>query len=183
VIEDRATILERMTKALAGSGDMEVMRALGGAEAAPGRLPAATVRQLRGVVDQGLGGASAIAELGAKLTQLQAVTNQNSYDQARGALAALVARLNSVRRWRLNERNEERVAEAALLMHLQPACPTCRGRRYLAVEGQAAYICQPCGGSGQRPYPRRFKEEISATLNVLGLIQGLAERAVARRMA
>lgn len=183
--EERASVLERMTSAIAGSGDVEVMGALGAAQVAAGRLSSAEAHQLQGVVDNGVGGMALVATVGRGLTALQARTTQISYDQARACLKALVSRLNKARRWGLNERNEERVAEGSLLMHLQPTCQHCRGRRYELVPGTSTVgdrMCRPCGGTGQRPYPKRFREQIAATLNVMSLIQGIAERAVAREM-
>lgn len=180
------SVLERMTAALAGSPDMEVMGALGMAQIATGRIPPAEARQLRGLVDNGTGGMALVAAIGRGLTALQTGATQASYDDARELLAALVARLNRLRRWGLHDRNERRVAEGALLMHLHPSCPHCHGRRYELTPGTDTVgerTCRPCGATGQRPYPKRFKDEIAAVLSILGLIQGLAERAVAREMA
>lgn len=182
---ERASILERMTSAMAGSGDIEVMGALGAAQVASGRLNAGDARQLAGVFGNGIGGMALVATVGRSLTALQARTVQGTYDTAKEAMTALVQRLNVKRRWRLNERNEERVAESALLMHLHPSCPHCHGRRYELLPGTSTVgnrICRPCGGTGQRPYPKRFQEEVAATMNVLGLVQGLAERAVAKEL-
>lgn len=182
---ERASVLERMSAALSGRGDVEVMGALGAAQIAAGRMPAAQARQLAGVVDDGVGGMALAVAVGRHLTALQVTASQLTYGQAKAALVELVTRLDKARRWALGERNVERVAEGSLLMHLQPSCPHCRGRRYELAPGTthtSERICQPCGGTGQRPYPKRFRDEIAATLNVLGLIQGLAERAVAREM-
>lgn len=183
--DDRASVLERMTTALAGSGDVAVMGALGAAQVSPGLIPAAAARALHGVVENGVGGMAMLAAVGKRLTELQARTSQVTYDQARESLQGLVAALNRARRWRLTDRNVRRVAEGSLLMHLHPTCPHCRGRGYELVPGAPTVserVCQPCGGNGQRPYPKRFREEIAATLSVLGLIQGLTERAVAKEM-
>lgn len=187
MIEERASVLERITSALAGSGDVEVMGALGAAQVTPGRLTSSDKRQLGRIVEgaDGIGGLALISAVGRHLTALQATTTQLTYDQAKRALMELVARLCKTRRWGLTERNVERVAEGSLLMHLHPTCQCCRGRRYELIPDTphtSQIVCPSCEGTGQRPYPRRFREEISATLNVLGLIQGLTERAVAREL-
>lgn len=176
---ERATVLERMTAALSGSPDMEVMGAMGMAQIASGRIPEAEAQQLRGLVANGPGGLAMVAAIGRGLTALQSRATQETYDGARDLLTQLVARLNTLRRWKLNDRNERRVAEGALLMHLYPSCPHCHGQKR---EDLPEAVCPSCVGTGQRPYPRRFKDEIAATLSTMGLIQGLSERAVAKEM-
>lgn len=183
--DERASVLERMTSALSGGSDMEVMGALGAAQVSPGRLPAAHARQLAGVVHNGVGGLAIVSAIGKRLTALQAAASQLTYDQAKGALLDLVARLAKARRWALTQRQVERVAESSLLMHLHPICQCCHGRRYELIPGTphtGQIVCPACAGTGQRPYPQRFRDEIAATLTVLGLIQGLTERAVAREL-
>lgn len=186
MIEERVSVLERMTAALAGSGDVACAGAIGAAQTAPGRLSPAHAKQLHGVVENGVGGMALVTTVGRGLTALQAQTNQTTYDHAKAALVALVTGLNKARRWALSERNVERVAEGSLLMHIHPSCPECRGRGRALLPGTSyvdmSQCCTACGGTGQRPYPKRFQEQIAATLNIVGLLQSLAEQAVTKEL-
>lgn len=185
MIEERADVLERLTTALGGSGDMEVMRALGGAEITPGRLPSRELEEIFGVDRRSVGGIAAAAAIGAQLTRLQSTVTQLSYDQARESISAIVRRLNERRRWSLTEEQVRRVAESALLMHLHPTCTHCHGRREETVPDAphtSGEPCGHCGGTGQRPYPRRNRDKVEAVLRVIGDIQAFMERAVARRL-
>lgn len=179
--EERASVLERMTSAMGGGGDSEIVAALGMAQIAAGRLPGGVSRALAGIVGQGAGAECLVASIGVGLTRLQASATQLTFDQARAGIISLVTRLNESRRWRLTDSAIVRVAEGSLLMHLHPTCTACHGRGH--VPGTPTEACASCGGTGQRPYPRRNADEVKSTLHVLGLIQGLTERAVARRIS
>lgn len=180
---DRATVLERLTLAAGGRGDIEVVRALGGAEAAIGLVPRELERVL-GISRRSVGGLAAVTEVGAQLTRLQAETGLPA-EQALESIRVLTARLNMVRGWRLSEQQIQRVARCSLQLHRDPTCPHCQGRRYElqpGVPSVSARICRPCSGTGQRPYPKRHGDKVEAVMNVLGWIQGVMEKAVARRL-
>lgn len=181
--DERASVLERLSTAMAAGGDADVVGALGMAQALAGATGAGGAPRDLASVASSRGEINAI---GAHLTRLQAAASHLGYAQALASIRALVDRLNVARRWQLTEPQADRVAHNALLLHVSPACPACQGRRYELIPGTphtSERHCQQCGGTGQRPYPRRNGEQVRAVLNVLGWIQGLMERAVTRRMA
>jgi hypothetical protein len=181
---ERASTLEQISSAMVDESSRDWVAALGMAQVARGDIRPHEAKLLEGVVDRGLGSQALITALGAHLTRLQTVANQLTYDKACESIAAVVRRLNAVRRWALDDRQIRRVAESALLLHLHPTCTSCHGRQYEAIP-QTPHLskieCPACRGTGLRPMPRRNAEEVAYVLNVLGLIQGLTERAVARK--
>jgi hypothetical protein len=185
VSDERASVLERLSSAMAGGGDPDVVAALGLAQAASGDIGARNARGL-GLVAAGIGSPAQISAIGAHLTRLQAAASQLSFAQAAASISALVDRLNDSRRWGLSEAQVERIAHNALLLHLNPVCPACEGRKFELIPGTphvGERRCNFCHGTGQRPYPRRHGEKVQAVMSVLGWIQGLMEKAVARRIA
>lgn len=183
---DRTSTLERVSSAMNGSESSDWLAALALAQISTGEVRGGELKLLAGVVDRGMGAQSSINAVGAHLTRLQTTTSQLSYLQARDSLAGLVRRLNQVRHWRLSDKHVVRVAESTLLMHLHPKCPHCHGQAYELVDGapyqDESRPCDHCGGTGNRRMPKRHADEVAYVLNVLGLIQGLTERAVERRM-
>lgn len=184
MITERASALEHISSAVTGEGERDWVGALAMAQLAPGRIGAAEARALRGVVDPGVGSQAAVTALGIHLARLQQAGDQITYDQACRAMAGMVLRLNVARRWGLTKRQAERVAEAALLLHLHPKCGHCRGRQFEPIPDTPSLSkieCPACGGTGNRPIPKKNHDEIASTLHVLQLILGMTEQAAARR--
>jgi hypothetical protein len=185
-MRDQASILEHVASAMNGSDNSDWLGALAMAQAAPGAIRASDSRLLQGVVVGGARGAAAIVGLGASITRLQTTTSRLTVTQARDSIAALVRKLNEVRRWRLSDKHVERVAESTLLLHLHPTCPYCNGQKHELIADTPVQDvkrpCARCAGTGNRPMPRRNPAEVAYVLNVLGIIQGLTERAVEKRM-
>lgn len=183
MMEER-TVLEKIASAVVGPNGGNILGALGMAQIEDDDLPRDLVRAMGGAATKA-DTRGTINAIGSHLTRLQAIGNQLTYDQARESIAGLVGRLNKTRSWRLSKKRVNQVAESALLMHLKPSCQVCNGRKYEPVPGSpltSGRACRGCHGTGKRAYPTVYREEVTHTLNVIGLIQGLTERAVARRL-
>jgi hypothetical protein len=182
VSTEPTSVLEHVASAMNGRDSRDWLGALAMAQVQPGAVPPELRKALGGVVPNTR--QREISSLGAQLTRLQTEGTQLTYNQARESIAGLVRRLNQVRRWKLSDKHIARVAESSLLLHLHPTCRCCHGRKYEVIEATPSLSkieCPACHGTGNQPMPRRNGSEVAAVLNVLGLIQGLTERAVQRR--
>jgi hypothetical protein len=105
------------------------------------------------------------------------------YRSARESVVALAKHMNVRRNWRLSQRGAREVGELALLHHVHPACPACKGRAREAPEGSpylTGNICKPCHGTGTRPVQTRFNTHIRDLVAALEQIDQITERTVAR---
>lgn len=111
--------------------------------------------------------------------------NLSSYKEARRATVELTRRLSIKRNWKLETKDQYRIADAAWKMYLMPACPKCTGRKYQHDEGTpslSARPCQKCRGTGLRNYPDKHGSYISDVVQALANIEGVAAAAIKAKM-
>ena len=111
------------------------------------------------------------------------VNSRSSLRRALDSVHALVTKLNARRGWFLTDDEARVVTKQALMHHVAPACPACKGRGYEVAEGAPALsgrICRPCRGSGKRPVQRKMQKEIIQVVSVLETLDQLTEDAIAR---
>lgn len=130
--------------------------------------------------------------IGAAIAQTRAgavtgllVNSRRSLRQALESVHDLVVKLNARRGWLLDDDQTKVVTKQALMHHVAPACPACKGRGYEVAEGAPAlsgHICKPCRGSGKRPVQRKLNKEIIQVISVLETLDQLTEDAIRRLM-
>lgn len=111
--------------------------------------------------------------------------NLSSYKEARRATVELTRRLSLKRDWKLDTKDQYRIADAAWKMYLMPVCPKCTGRKYQVAEGTpllTARPCQKCQGTGLRHYPSHHGSQIKDVVNVLASIEDVAGAAIRAKM-
>lgn len=119
------------------------------------------------------------------IINLHLTGSPSSYKEARRATVELTRRLSIKRDWKLETKDQYRIADAAWKMYLMPTCPKCTGRKYQVAEGTpllTARPCQKCQGTGLRHYPSHHGSQIKDVVNVLASIEDVAGAAIRLKM-